>query len=160
MRLALYQPDIAQNAGTILRLGACLGVPVDVIAPAGFDMTERALRRAGLDYLAHVDIARHASFADFEAVRRRRRSRLILLTTRGEMAYLAFAFQPADTLLLGRESGGVPESVHEAADARLSIPMRAGLRSLNVAVAAAMVPGEALRQTGGFGEEGSKAVRQ
>lgn len=148
MRLALYQPDIAQNTGTILRLGACLGVPVDIIAPAGFDMTERALRRAGLDYLAHVEIARHASFADFDAVRRGRRSRLILLTTRGETPYAAFAFQSSDTLLLGRESAGVGEAVHQAADARLRIPMRAGLRALNVAVAAAMALGEALRQTG------------
>ena len=161
MRLALYQPDIAQNTGTILRLGACLGVAVDIIAPAGFDMTDRALRRAGLDYLPHVEIARHASFADFEAVRRRRRSRLVLLTTRGEVAYAAFAFHATDTLLLGRESGGVAEAVHQAADARLRIPMRAGLRSLNVAVAAAMVLGEALRQTGGvrgIGQQGHRAV--
>ena len=149
MRLALYQPDIAQNTGTILRLAACLGVGVDVIAPAGFDMSDRALRRAGLDYLAHVEIARHASFADFEAARQRSGSRLLLLTTRAETAYTAFAFQPADTLLLGRESAGVPDAVHATADARLRIPMRPGLRSLNVAVAAAMVLGEALRQTWG-----------
>ena len=148
MRLALYQPDIAQNTGTMLRLAACLGVGVDVIAPAGFDMSDRALRRAGLDYLAHVEIARHASFADFEAARQRSGSRLLLLTTRAETAYTAFAFQPPDTLLLGRESAGVPDTVHAAADARLRIPMRPGLRSLNVAVAAAMVLGEALRQTG------------
>jgi tRNA (cytidine/uridine-2'-O-)-methyltransferase len=148
MRLALYQPDIAQNTGTILRLAACLGVGVDVIAPAGFDMSDRALRRAGLDYLAHVEVARHASFADFEAARRRSGSRLLLLTTRAATAYTAFAFQPADTLLLGRESAGVPDAVHAAADARLRIPMRPGLRSLNVAVAAAMVLGEALRQVG------------
>jgi tRNA (cytidine/uridine-2'-O-)-methyltransferase len=150
MRLALYQPDIAQNTGTMLRLAACLGVGVDVIAPTGFDMTDRALRRAGLDYLAHVEIARHASFGEFEAVRQRSGSRLILLTTRGEIAYTSFAFQAADTLLLGRESAGVPEAVHQAADARLRIPIRPGLRSLNVAVAAAVVLGEALRQTGGF----------
>ena len=158
IEIALYQPDIAQNTGTILRLSACLGVAVDIIAPTGFDITDRALRRAGLDYLAHVEIARHASFADFEAARRGRGSRLVLLTTRGEVAYAAFAFQATDTLLLGRESGGVAEAVHRAADARLRIPMRAGLRSLNVAVAAAMVLGEALRQTGGFGEQGNKAV--
>jgi tRNA (cytidine/uridine-2'-O-)-methyltransferase len=150
MRLALYQPDIPQNAGTILRLGACLSVPVDIIGPAGFDMTDRALRRAALDYLAEVEIARHATFADFEAARCRRGSRLVLLTTRGDVAYASFAFQSGDTLLLGRESGGVAEAVREAANARLRIPMRAGLRSLNVAVAAAMVLGEALRQTGGF----------
>jgi tRNA (cytidine/uridine-2'-O-)-methyltransferase len=153
MRLALYQPDIAQNTGTILRLAACLGVSVDVIAPTGFDMTDRALRRAGLDYLAHVEIARHASFAEFEAVRQRSGSRLVLLTTRGAVAYTRFAFQAADTLLVGRESAGVPEAVHQAADAHLRIPIRPGLRSLNVAVAAAMALGEALRQTGGLGGE-------
>jgi tRNA (cytidine/uridine-2'-O-)-methyltransferase len=151
MRLALYQPDIAQNAGTILRLGACLGVAVDIIAPAGFDMTDRALRRAGLDYLTQAEIARHASFADFEAARLASGSRLILLTTRGETPYTGFAFRASDTLLLGRESDGVAEAVHRAADARLRIPMRAGLRSLNVAVAAGMVLGEALRQTDGDG---------
>jgi tRNA (cytidine/uridine-2'-O-)-methyltransferase len=151
MRLALYRPDIPQNTGTILRLGACLGVAVDIIAPAGFDMTDRALRRAGLDYLTQAEIVRHASFADFDADRRRRGSRLVLLTTRGEASYASFAFRSADTLLLGRESAGVAQAVHEAADARLRIPMRAGLRSLNVAVAAAMVLGEALRQTDGFG---------
>jgi tRNA (cytidine/uridine-2'-O-)-methyltransferase len=150
MRLALYQPDIPQNTGTILRLAACLGVPVDLIGPAGFDLTDRALKRAGLDYLEHVDLARHASFAAFDAGRRSAGARLVLITTRGEAAYTSFAFAPADTLLLGRESAGVPPSVHAAADARLRIPMRAGLRSLNVAVAAAMVLGEALRQTGGF----------
>jgi tRNA (cytidine/uridine-2'-O-)-methyltransferase len=147
MRLALYQPDIAQNTGTILRLAACLGVGVDVIAPTGFDMTDRSLRRAGLDYLAHVEIVRHASFADFDAARQRSGSRLVLLTTGGEVSYTSFAFRPADILLLGRESAGVPEAVHGCADARLRIPMRPGLRSLNVAVAAAMVLGEALRQT-------------
>jgi tRNA (cytidine/uridine-2'-O-)-methyltransferase len=150
MRLALYQPDIAQNTGTMLRLAACLGVGVDVIAPTGFDMTDRALRRAGLDYLAHVEIVRHASFADFETARRRSGSRLVLLTTRAETAYTSFAFQVSDTLLVGRESAGVPEAVHAGAAARLRIPMRSGLRSLNVAVAAAMVLGEALRQTDEF----------
>jgi tRNA (cytidine/uridine-2'-O-)-methyltransferase len=154
MRLALYQPDIAQNTGTLLRLGACLGVPVDIVAPAGFDLSDRALRRAGLDYLAHVELVRHASFADFEAARRARGGRLVLLTTRAEMAYTAFAFEAGDTLLVGRESAGVPEAVHRVADARLCIPMRAGLRSLNVAVAAAMVLGEALRQT--RGQEGGR----
>lgn len=148
MRLALYQPDIPQNTGTILRTAACLGVPVDLIEPAGFDITDRALRRAGLDYLAHVEIARHASFAAFDAGRRAQGRRLVLLTTRGETSYAAFAFAPGDTLLLGRESAGVPEAVHAAADACIRIPIRPGLRSLNVAVAAAMVLGEALRQAG------------
>jgi len=150
MRLALYQPDIPQNTGTILRLAACLGVPVDVIGPTGFDFTDRALKRAGLDYLEHVNLTRHESFAAFESRRRSTGARQVLLTTHAETAFSSFAFAAADTLLLGRESGGVPPSVHAAADARLRIPMRSGLRSLNVAVAAAMVLGEALRQTGGF----------
>jgi tRNA (cytidine/uridine-2'-O-)-methyltransferase len=150
MRLALYQPDIPQNTGTLLRLAACLGIGVDVIGPPGFDMTDRALRRAGLDYLAHVEIARHASFEAFDAALKLRGNRLILLTTRGETPYTAFVFRPGDTLLAGRESAGVPEHVHQLSDALLRIPMRPGLRSLNVAVAAAMALGEALRQTGGF----------
>ena len=155
MHLALYQPDIPQNAGTLLRLAACVGVPVDLIGPAGFDMTDRALKRAALDYLPHVEIARHPSFAAFETARRSHGRRLVLLTTRAETPYADFAFRHGDTLPLGRESAGVPDAVHEAADARLRIPMRANLRSLNVAVAAAMVLGEALRQTGGF--EGLKS---
>jgi tRNA (cytidine/uridine-2'-O-)-methyltransferase len=149
MRLALYQPDIPQNAGTILRLAACLGVAVDIIEPAGFPVTDRAFRRAGMDYLDQVDIARHASWAAFEA-ERRRRGRLLLATTNARMSYAAFAFAPDDVLLFGRESAGVPDEVHAAADARLIVPMRPGLRSLNVAMAAAMMLGEALRQTGGL----------
>ena len=153
MRLALYQPDIPQNTGTILRLSACLGVACDIIAPAGFDMSDRALRRAGLDYLEHVQLSRHASFADFESERARRGERLILLTTKAGMPYFEFSFREADCLLLGRESGGVPEAVHKAADERLVIPMSGNLRSITVAMAAAMVLGEALRQTGQFGSE-------
>src|SRR5262245_37982544 len=141
MRLALYQPDIPQNTGTILRLAACLGTPVDVVGPTGFDMTERRLRRAGLDYLKHVEISRHASFAAFEAARRLQGARLIVLTTRASLAYTAFQFLPEDTLLVGRESAGVPAAVHRAADARVRIPLLEGRRSLNVAVAAAMVLG-------------------
>ena len=148
MRLALYQPDIPQNTGTILRLAACLGVAVDVIGPTGFDMTDRALKRAGLDYLAAVEIARHISFAAFLADRRP--GRLILLSTHGDVGHTAFAFRPDDTLLLGRESAGVPEEVHARADARVAIPIRAGLRSLNIAVAAAIALGEALRQTDAY----------
>lgn len=155
MRLALYEPDIPQNTGTMLRMAACLGVPVDIILPAGFDVSDRKLKRAGLDYLDHVSITRHESWAAFENWRRvgacagaTKQSRLVLLTTRAERCYLDFAFQPSDILLLGRESAGVPDHVHDAADARIAIPMRPGLRSLNVAVAAAMVLGEALRQTG------------
>ncbi len=150
MRLALYQPDIPQNMGTILRMAACLDVAVDVIGPAGFDMSDRTLRRAGLDYLDQTQITRHASFADFEGERMARGRRLILLTTQGSSAFTAFAFRPDDVLMAGRESAGVPESLHEAADARLVIPIRPGLRSLNVAVAVAIVLGEAMRQTGAF----------
>lgn len=150
MRIALYEPDIAQNTGTILRLAACVGVAVDVIHPAGFDMTDRALRRAGLDYLAHVEIMQHQTFGEFDAARRSLGSRLLLLSTHASQAYCDFGFAASDTLLLGRESAGVPDAVHALADARLRIPVRAGLRSLNVAVAAGMVLGEALRQVRGF----------
>ncbi len=150
MRLALYQPDIAQNTGTILRLAACVGVPVSIIAPAGFDMSDRALRRAGLDYLQHVTIDRHPSYEAFLAQMRGQGARIVLLTRHAESSHLDFAFARGDALLLGRESAGVPESVHKTADARIAIPMRPDLRSLNVAVAAAMVLGEALRQTNGF----------
>ncbi len=150
MRIALYQPDIPQNTGTILRMGACLGVAVDVIGPTGFDMTDRSLRRAGLDYLDHADITRHVSYAAFEAARKASGGRLVLLTTSGDTVFTVFPFTSSDTLLLGRESAGVPGSVHDAADIRLRIPMRPGLRSFNIAMAAAIVLGEALRQTNGF----------
>lgn len=149
MRIALYEPDIPQNAGTILRLCACLGIEAHIVEPAGFPVTDRAFRRAGMDYLDQVTIVRHASFPAFDEWRRGRELRLVLLTTAAERSYLDHAFSPQDVVLLGRESAGVPESVHRAADARLRIPMREGLRSLNVAMAAAMVAGEALRQTDG-----------
>ena len=148
MRIALYEPDIPQNAGTILRLCACLGIEAHIVEPAGFPVTDRAFRRAGMDYLDQVDIVRHASFVAFDDWRREQALRLVLLTTAAERSYLDHAFTPQDVILLGRESAGVPESVHRAADARLRIPMRVGLRSLNVAMAAAMVAGEALRQVG------------
>ncbi len=150
MRLALYQPDIPQNTGTMLRLAACLSVTVAVIGPAGFDLSDRALRRAGLDYLGAAKILRYASFTVFESERQAARARLVLLTTHGTLPYTQFAFTEQDILMVGRESAGVPQEVHQVADARLVIPMSSGLRSLNVAVAAAMVLGEALRQTGGF----------
>lgn len=150
MRLALYQPDIPQNTGTILRMAACLDVAVDVIGPAGFDMSDRALRRAGLDYLDRVAIERHVSFAAFEDSRRQHGARLLLLTSGGALPYTEFRYGNGDILLAGRESAGVPPEVHDAADARLKVPMSIGLRSLNVAVALAMVLGEALRQTGQF----------
>jgi tRNA (cytidine/uridine-2'-O-)-methyltransferase len=147
MRLALFEPDIPQNCGTLLRLAACLGLGVDIIEPCGFLWDDRRLRRAGMDYLADVAVTRHASW---DAFRAGFAGRLVLLTTRAERPYADFAFAPDDTLLVGRESAGVPAAVHEAAGARLRIPMRANARSLNVALAAAMVLGEALRQTKGF----------
>lgn len=154
--LALYQPDIPQNAGTILRLAACLGVGVDVIEPCGFVWSDRHLRRAGMDYLDRVELRRHVSWTAFQAVPR---GRLVLLTAHADMPYTAFAFAAGDTLLLGRESAGVPEAVHAAAAARLAVPMRPGLRSVNVALAAAMVLGEALRQTDGFPGQGGQECK-
>lgn len=148
--LVLYQPDIPQNAGAMLRLCACLAVEAHVIEPAGFDISDRALKRAGMDYLAHIAPVRHLGWGDFEAWRKREGRRLVLLTTKSARPYVEFMFAPGDLLMVGRESAGVPDAVHDAADARLLIPMAPGLRSLNVATAAAMVLGEALRQTGGF----------
>jgi tRNA (cytidine/uridine-2'-O-)-methyltransferase len=150
MRIALYEPDIPQNSGTILRLCACLGIEAHIIEPAGFPVTDRAFRRAGMDYLDQVSLTRHGSFAAFEEWRRHLRLSLILLTTAAERTYLDHAFSADQVLLFGRESAGVPEQVHKAADARLRVPMHPSMRSLNVAVAAAMVVGEALRQTGGL----------
>jgi tRNA (cytidine/uridine-2'-O-)-methyltransferase len=147
MRIALYEPDIPQNTGTILRLCACLGVDAHLIEPAGFPISDRAFRRAGMDYLDQVTIMRHASWQAFDAWRRSERLRLVLLTTRATTPYLDHSFATGDILMLGRESAGVPEAVFAAADARLLIPMRPGLRSINVAVACAMALGEALRQT-------------
>jgi tRNA (cytidine/uridine-2'-O-)-methyltransferase len=148
MQLALYEPDIPQNTGTILRLCACLGVTAHLIEPAGFPITDRHFRRSGMDYLDQVTIERHASFAAFDEWRRRQDLRLVLFSTRAATPYLDHAFAPADILMFGRESAGVPDHVQAAADARLVIPMRPGLRSINVAMAAAMALGEALRQTG------------
>jgi tRNA (cytidine/uridine-2'-O-)-methyltransferase len=148
--VALYQPDIPQNTGAMLRLSACLGLVTHVIWPAGFDLSDRALRRAGMDYLDHAAIVRHVNWAAFEAWRRDKGARLVLMTTKAAMPYTDFAFAPGDIILLGRESAGVPDEIHEAADERLVVPMVADLRSLNVATTAAMVLGEALRQTDGF----------
>jgi len=150
MQIALYEPDIPQNTGTILRLCACLGAQAHIIEPAGFPVTDRAFRRAGMDYLDQVAITRHGSFQAFEDWRARERISLVLLTTAVERCYLDHTFRDDQVLLFGRESAGVPEAVHKAADARLCIPMREGLRSLNIAMAVAMVAGEALRQTGGL----------
>ena len=148
MQLALYEPDIAQNTGTILRLCACLGVPAHIIEPAGFPVSDRAFRRAGMDYLDQVTLRRHDSWAAFDAWRQDEKLRLVLFTTRAATSYLDHRYGD-DVLLFGRESAGVPDKVHAAADTRLTIPMRPGLRSLNIAMACAMVVGEALRQTGG-----------
>ena len=147
MRLVLVEPDIPQNAGALLRLGACLGVAVDIVGPCGFVLDDRRLRRAGMDYLEAAKLTVHESWA---AYRRAAAGRLLLLSARGDVSYAAWAFRPDDNLLLGSESAGAPPPVQAAADARLAVPMRAGLRSLNVALAAAMVLGEALRQTWGF----------
>ncbi len=158
LTVALYQPDIPQNAGTILRMCACLGFAAAIIEPAGFPASDRHFRRAGMDYLDHVTIARHASFAAFEASRRAAGARLVLLSTGADIAYTEFCFAPGDILLLGRESAGVPENVHEAADARVVIPLRNSMRSLNVAVAAAIVASEAARQIGLVHQRTAKVV--
>ena len=150
MDIALYQPDIPQNTGAILRLAACMNIGVHIVAPCGFDMSERALRRAGLDYIEHARIHRHGSFEAFGRWRIEQKCRLVLLTTQAEMPYTALTYQRSDILLLGRESAGVGEEVHEAADERVLIPMAPGRRSLNIVTAAAMVLGEGLRQTDGF----------
>jgi tRNA (cytidine/uridine-2'-O-)-methyltransferase len=148
LTLALYQPDIAQNAGTLLRLCACLGVEAALIGPAGFAWGDRSLRRAGMDYLDHVTLSRHACFEDFDDWRRAQRPprRLVLLTTKSPLSYLDARFRSGDVLMVGRESAGVPEEVAARADLAASIRMRPGMRSLNVAIAAAMALGEALRQ--------------
>jgi tRNA (cytidine/uridine-2'-O-)-methyltransferase len=148
MHIALFQPDIPPNTGTILRLCACLDVTAHIIEPAGFPTSDRAFRRAGMDYLDRVSLMRHASFRKFEEWRAEAGHRLLLFTTKGATPYLDFRYQASDILLFGRESAGVTDEVVAAADARLVIPIRPSLRSLNVAVAAAMAVGEALRQTG------------
>lgn len=148
LRIALYQPDIAGNTGTILRLAACLGLGVDIIEPAGFDLSDRALKRAGMDYVEMAALTRHLDWQAFEEKRRSEGRRLVLLSTKAATAYTSFAFDRGDTLLFGRESAGVPDHVHAKADARLLIPMKNGARSLNLAVSVAMVAGEAVRQIG------------
>ncbi len=148
MRLALFEPDIPQNTGAVLRLAACLGVGVDIIEPCGFVFTDARLKRAGMDYLDTVAITRHTSWTAF--TESRDAGRLVLLTTKANVAYTDFVFDALDTLIVGRESAVAPRTVHEAADARIKVPMGDGMRSLNVALASAMVLGEALRQTGRF----------
>ena len=148
LRIALYQPDIPGNTGTILRLGACLGIGVDLIEPAGFVLSDANLKRAGMDYLASVVLTRHIDWRRFEEWRAQSGRRLVLATTTAAVAYTDFAFRADDILLFGRESAGVPADVHDKADGRILIPMQPGQRSLNVAISAAMIAGEALRQTG------------
>jgi len=150
MRLALFQPDIPQNLGAALRLGACFDVDVDVIEPCAFPLSDKSLRRAALDYGAGVRTRHHLSWPDFLAAPERRQGRLVLFTTRAAKPFLDFGFEPGDTLLMGRESAGVPDEVYAAAEARLFIPISASARSLNVVTAAAVALGEALRQTAAF----------
>lgn len=148
MRLALFQPDIPQNLGAAIRLGACLGVELDVIEPCGFPLDDKAIRRSAMDYGLLGTLKRHANWAEFAADPLRRKGRLVLMTTRADQSLYDFTFQPGDTLLMGRESVGVPEEIHQAADQRIIIPMMKGARSFNVTVSAALALGEALRQTG------------
>ncbi|RTL55397.1 MAG: tRNA (cytidine(34)-2'-O)-methyltransferase [Bradyrhizobiaceae bacterium] len=147
MQVALYQPDIPQNTGTILRLCACLDVAAHIIEPAGFPVSDRHFRRAGMDYLDRVTISRHASWHRFTEWRETSGSRLVLFSTKAATPYLDFSYRDADILMFGRESAGVPDEVMAAADERVVIPVAPGMRSLNVAVSAAMALGEALRQT-------------
>lgn len=146
LRIALYQPDIPGNTGTILRMAACFGIGVDVIEPAGFDISDRALKRAGMDYLEQAALTRHANWEQFQQWRLSEKRRLLLFSTKAAEPYTQFSFRRGDILLLGRESAGVPDEVHLAADARLIIPMVPGARSLNLALSAAIATGEALRQ--------------
>ncbi|WP_027058494.1 tRNA (cytidine(34)-2'-O)-methyltransferase [Mesorhizobium loti] len=146
LRIALYQPDIAGNTGTILRLAACLGLGVDIIEPAGFPLSDKALKRAGMDYLEMAALTRHLDWNTFEDWRKEDGRRLVLLSTRATTPYTSFSFADGDILLFGRESAGVPDPVHQAADARLTIPMQGTARSINVALSVAMVAGEAIRQ--------------
>jgi tRNA (cytidine/uridine-2'-O-)-methyltransferase len=146
MRIALFEPEIAQNVGAVLRLGACLGAAVDLIEPMGFEWDDRRVRRTAMDYIDHVEIARHAGFDAFRATIGARR--LILFTTKSDRSVYDFRFMPDDVLLFGKESAGVPAAVHEACDARVRIPMRPQVRSMNLATSAGIALGEALRQTG------------
>jgi len=150
VRLALFQPDIPQNTGTLLRLAACMNIGVDIIEPCGFVLDDKRMRRAGMDYLHRVDLIRHNSWNAFVDAKKTQGGRLILLSTKAAHIYTEFEYRPDDTLLLGRESQGVPTDVHDHADERLIIPMSEGMRSINVAISGAMVLGEALRQTNSF----------
>jgi tRNA (cytidine/uridine-2'-O-)-methyltransferase len=146
LRIALYQPDIPGNTGTIIRTAACFGLSVDIIEPAGFDLSDRALKRSGMDYVEQATLTRHLNWQAFNAWRLSEKRRLILATTKAAVSYTAFAFEPGDILLFGRETSGVPDTVHDSVDARIIVPMMAGRRSLNLAVSVGMIAGEALRQ--------------
>lgn len=159
MRLALYQPDIAANVGAMIRLSACLGLPLDIIEPCGFPLGDKDIRRVAMDYRALAEIVRHASWHEFVKKGLRENDRLVLLTTAAEARYVDFAYAASDVIVVGREGRGAPDEVHRAADARIRVPMTAGARSLNVAIAAAMVLGEALRQTGAFAGGGERGLR-
>lgn len=148
--LALYQPDIANNTGTLIRLGACLGTTIHIIHPTGFAFSAKSLARAGLDYVDHASVREHISWSQFDAWRRTEARRLVLLTTKAETSAYGVHYEHSDILMVGRESAGVPDAVADAADLRIRIPMRAGMRSINVALAATLILGEAKRQTGGF----------
>lgn len=150
MRIALYQPDIPQNTGTILRLAACLDVGVDIIEPCGFVFDDKRIRRAGMDYLDGVDLTRHNSWQAFKRSCEQGQQRIVLLTTKSDQSYVNFEFKPKDVLLLGRESAGVPDEIHSSVQNRLTIPMASGMRSINIAMSTALVLGEALRQTDTF----------
>ncbi|MEO9600951.1 tRNA (cytidine(34)-2'-O)-methyltransferase [Parasphingorhabdus sp.] len=152
MRIALYQPEIAGNLGTILRTCACLNVPVDIIEPCGFPFSDRSLKRAGMDYFDHVQYTRHADWDAFRATVDSQNARIILLSSKADAPLHGFAYQKNDILLFGSEGSGVPQDIHDQADSRITIPMRPGMRSLNLAVSAGMALGEALRQTGQFPE--------
>ncbi len=147
IRISLYQPDIPGNTGTILRLAACLGVGVDIIEPAGFDISDRNLKRAGMDYIASAALVRHVNWERFEEWRATTGRRLVLASTKAALPYTKVEYRPDDILLFGRESAGVPDHVHDKADERVLIPMVEGQRSINVAMSAAMITGEVLRQT-------------
>lgn len=146
LRIALYQPDIPGNTGTIIRTAACFGVGVDVIEPAGFDLSDRALKRSGMDYVEQAALTRHLNWQLFDEGRRTAGRRLILATTKASQSYTSVSFRPGDTLLFGRESAGVPEDAHQAADVRIVIPLLEGRRSLNLAVSVGIVTAEAMRQ--------------
>lgn len=150
MRIAIFQPDIPQNTGTLLRLAACMDIGVDIIEPCGFVLDDKRMRRAGMDYLHRVDLIRHNSWEAYLDAKRAAGGRILLLSTKAATLYTDFEYHPDDTLLVGRESSGVPQDVHDTADGRLIIPMAEGMRSINVAISGAMVLGEALRQTQGF----------